>query len=241
MKRFILCLSLCLPLMSFAETITPQLLVKGEATIHMPADQLELTLGVVTHSQTSGEAVQDNNVKMKKVVEAIQSIGLTSDDYQTGNFNIQPVYKYPPNEAAKLMGYDVTNNLKIKTQKIELADKIIGAAAEAGANKVESIAFNLKDPHVYKDVAIQQAAQNALSDAKALAQGTQVNLVRILTLNLDQTQNNFPRPMAFAAAKMAGGSNNSFDVPIEVGNVEVSAWVSITFEIESYGNYSSKK
>jgi uncharacterized protein len=238
MKCLALCLSLLLPCLSFAETITPQLVVKGDATVHMPADQMELVIGVVTQNPDSGKAVQDNNVKMRKVIDAIQNTGLTVDDYQTGNFNIQPVYKYPQNEAAKLMGYEVTNTLKIKTQKIDLADKIIGAAAGTGANKVESIVFNLKDPHSYKDLAIQQAAQHALSDARALAQTTQVKLVRVLNLSLDQTQNHFPRPMAYASAKMVGGADNSYDAPIEIGDVEISATVSITFEIESYGNYS---
>lgn len=239
MKRLLYCLLTIIPMLSFAETITPQMVVKGDATVYLPADQMELSIGVVTENQDSGKALQDNNAKMKNVIQAVKNVGLTVDDYQTGNFNVQPVYKYPPNEAAKLMGYEVTNTLKIKTQKIDIADKIIGAAAEGGANKVESIVFNLKDPHSFKDLAIQQAAQNALSDAKALAQAAQVSLIRVLNLNLDQMQNNYPRPMAFAAAKMSGG--NSFDVPIEAGNVEVSASVSINFEIESFGSYARGK
>ena len=211
-------------------THTPKIVVKGEASILKPADQMEITLGVVTIAETSSQALNENNQRMRDVIANLQGLGLNELEYQTGRFQVRPVYQKKDSKQedvqAKIAHYEVLNTIHLKSQKLDLADKIIGAAVEGGANQIEQVNFNLSNPQAYREEAIQVAVQNALSDAHALASAARVHPGRILFISLDQWQN-LPGPLHLA--RMAGSQGN--ETSFEPGNVEVHATVHVTLEI----------
>jgi len=83
-----------------AEEPKPALSVKGEAALYKPADELNLSVSVVTESENAEQALQENSQKMTAVIEALRKHGLTDQEYATGSFSISPVYtprpKTPP-------------------------------------------------------------------------------------------------------------------------------------------------
>ncbi len=217
---------------SAEEPFFPKLIVSGNATLHRPADQLNISISVVTQGETAEKALSANNAKMQPVIAALQKVGLVKGEYETGRFSIQPVYstapKNPPSDwKPVIVGYDVTNTLNIRTQKLDLAPMIIDAVSSAGANQINNINFGLKDQQKYRSEAIEAAAANAISDAQSLANAANLKLVRVLEANLDQPQV-YPRAakMSFAMAEAAG-------TPIEAADVEVNARVSLTYEVSS--------
>ncbi len=243
MKKGFLLLSLSLFLCVFQLALqaegdfeqTPKLVVKGEASVFKPADQMEVSLGIVTTDENSNVALNENNKRMHQVIANLKALGLDESDYQTGHFRIQPIYRKParnerPEEVHQVIDrYEVTNAIQIKTQKLPLADKIIGAAVQGGVNQVDQLNFNLNNPQLYRAEAIQLAAQNAISDAQALAGAAGVKLTRVLYLSLDHW-NNFPHlPGATMMARAVAGN----ETPLEAGNVEIHATVQMTFEIGS--------
>lgn len=243
MKKGFILLSLSLFLCVFQLSIQaeddfdqiPKLVVKGEASVFKPADQMEVSLGIVTTDENSNVALNENNKRMHQVVTNLRALGLDESDYQTGHFRIQPIYRRPaknerPEEGHQVIDrYEVTNIVQIKTQKLPLADKIIGAAVQGGVNQVDQLNFNLNNPQLFRAEAIQLAAQNAVSDAQVLAGATGVKLTRILYLSLDHWHH-FPHlPGATMMATVGAGN----ETPLEAGNVEIHANVQMTFEIGS--------
>lgn len=211
----------------------PKLTVKGEGTLYKPADQMELNISVVTQNGDSKLAVKANNEKMERVISQLNKAGLTSKEIQTGQFMVQPIYHYPgPKEepsGPSITHYEVTNTLQIKTKQLDLIEKIIGAAVQSGANRLDQIVFNLSDPQLYRNEVIHLATKHAMEDAKSLAEAAQVNLVRVLSLDLDPNQNHYPVPRMAMAYKAENAG--SFEAPIEIGQVEMKASVNMTFEI----------
>src|SRR5262249_6053214 len=70
----------------------PKLHVKGEARLFKPAEQMLIHLGVVTQDVKHDQALDDNNVKMQKVIEVLQSLGLGPENYKTGQLVVRPRY-----------------------------------------------------------------------------------------------------------------------------------------------------
>lgn len=214
----------------------PQLVVRGEASIFKPADQMEVSLGVVTLSENSTQALNENNQRIHQIIANLQGLGLDESDYQTGRFHFRPIYQKPPkdseeDEHAKISRYEVTNAIKIKTQKIALADKILEAAVQGGANQVEQVNFNINNPQAYRAEAIKLATQNALADAAALASAANVRVIRVLSLSLDHWFN-VSSPLAFAkrgafSGQAEGGESNV----LEPGKAEIHATVNAILEI----------
>lgn len=215
-----------------------KLLVKGGATWEIEPDQLALSLGVVTQADTAESALQANNQKMTSVIAALEKAGLTKDDYKTGRFSIQPVWSRPPHNPdhtpdadwkPSIVGYSVTNTLSVKTPKLNLAAEILDSAGKAGANTIDNVAFGLKEPEQHRSEVIAKAAANAMGQARDLAKATHQRLVRLLEVTLDEGRVglNLPRAGLF----MAKSGGNGDELPINPGKIEVSANVSLVYEI----------
>lgn len=219
---------------------TPQLIVKGEASIFKPTDQMEVLLGVVTSAENSSIALNENNQRMHQIIANLRMLGLDETDYQTGRFHIRPIYQKISKDSeeenrAKIIRYEALNNIQIKTKKIALADNIINVAVQGGANQVETVNFSLNSPQAYREEVIKLATQNALMDASALSHAAGVRLIRIINLSLDHWQQ-FPAPMMMS--KQAEGSNQITlaNEAIKSGQAEIHALVNVIFEIGSEGH-----
>lgn len=214
----------------------PKLTARGEASIFKPSDQMELGLGVVTSAETSAVALNDNNQRMRQIAANLQALGLDESDYQTGRFTIRPIYQKPAKNSqepdySKIVRYEVVNVIHVKTTKIDLIDKIIETAVQAGANQIDQVSFNLVNPQAYRTEAIQAAARNAFEDASALANSVGVKIKRVLSLTLDNWQQ-YPAPMMLKNHEF-GNAQDSAGTVFEPGKAEIHTTVNVVYEIES--------
>jgi len=88
----------------------PQLTVRGEAVLHVPADQMQLSMGVVTSAVTVEAAMDSNTKKMHDVEKALIGAGLNKDEYRTGRFQVQPQWEPRPRQPVpdwqpRIVGY----------------------------------------------------------------------------------------------------------------------------------------
>lgn len=208
----------------------PSLSVRGQATIAKPADQLQISIGVTTTGVDAKSALKDNNKKMNQLIKAFSDMGLSQNEYQTGQFSIHPIYTNRPNSApsdwtAKIVGFEIVNTLDIQTDKIDQAGDLIDAATSAGANSINSINFNISNMQKFRDELIYAATSNAIEDAKSLSQAAGVKLKKITSITIDDAASP-PRQPYMMKSMAAEGT------PIAAGDVEMRASVSVIFEID---------
>lgn len=233
---FFLCIIAALPSVCNSlevESTLPTITLSAQATIYKPADELHMTVGVVNAGEKAESVLSINSSKMQAVISNLETAGLTKGEYQTGRFSIHPTYTPypkdpPPDWKPSINGYEVSNTVVIKTNKLDLAGKLIDAANKAGANSIENIHFNLHDPRSYWNEAMSTATANAINDAKVIAQAAGVNLGRLLSITLDNANAVIPRANNVYFAKSMGSESKP---PIEAGDVTITASVSIVYEI----------
>lgn len=214
---------------------TPVLSVRGTADVAQPADQLQITIGVVTENREADKALDENSSKMADIIKAIEGEGLTPDEYQTGRFRVQPMYTRRPRNAENdwvrsIESYRVDNTLIITTTRLEAAGDIIQAANKAGANEISNLAFTLEDPRKHRAEAIAKATRNAMRDAQTMANAADVELLGIRSITLDSSPNPGPLPVMMGRAM----ASESAPAPnITPGDVTLHAAVHIVYEIKS--------
>jgi len=218
----------------------PVLTVTGVGTLEAPADEVTITLSVVTEGDED-ESVRDvtneNSRKVRRVIEALADAGADKDDIETSRFNVQPTYNRPPRGTApRIVGYRVENAITITTKNLDRAPGFIQGALQAGANRVASVNYGLADERAKRAEVIKEAAQNARADAEALAAASGVRLKRVLRIDLDQPQFNRPQPMFRAEMARAVAEDASTPPPLEAGDIQVSATVTMVFEIGQEGD-----
>ena len=213
-------------------TAFSRLTVHGEAKVEVPPDQLRLRLAVVTSNADSDLALSDNNRQMTQLIAALKDLGLTDDDYRTGQFQTYPEWSRPPRPAPanwqrSIVGYRVSNELLVQTSRVELAGKLLAAAQSAGADQIGGLTFALEEPADHREEAIVLATRRAMRKAQTLAAAAGVKLGSIQSLTLDQASAPGPMPrMEMMASAMTADA-----VPVNAGDVEVRAGVTVVFRL----------
>ena len=123
-----------------AQKKASHLSVRGEATLKLKPDQVEMSLEAVTMAGSADEALAANSEAVVRLQQLLETEGLSREDYRTGQFSIQPQWSRPPrpapaNWAPEITGYRVSNSLQLKTSKIELAGRLLALAQQAQENQ----------------------------------------------------------------------------------------------------------
>lgn len=230
-------LALVYPEANYAISLeSPKLTLSAEATIRKPADELQLKIGVINLSDTAEMGLIENSVKMQAIIDSLEAAGLTKNDYETGQFSINPTYtpypKDPPSDwAPSINGYEISNSINIHTDKLHIAGKLIDVANKAGANSISDLRFGLRNPRLYWTEALTAAASNAVNDARAIAFAAGVQLERVLSITLNDTKVKSPQINSTYIAKAMAAE---IAPPIEPGEVTITANVTIIYEISSH-------
>jgi uncharacterized protein len=208
---------------------TPKRTISLTATgaIKTPPDKVDISTGVTSQADTAKQALAKNTEAMSQVVAALKQDGIDPKDIQTSNFSVSPLYEdRKENRSPKIIGYQVTNSVRITVHDIGKLGDILDKVVSLGANDVGSIEFGIDEPEALKDRARQVAMQNAIANAKLYAEAAGVKLGKILTINEDQGVVVARYAAAPAAMEMAKA------VPIEAGTATVEVRVHVSFELE---------
>ena len=149
---------------------------------------------------------------------------------QTGSYNLMPDYRQRPGEiSSEIVGYQAANSVTVDTTALDRVGPLIDAAISAGANRVDSVSFTLRDQSGPRNEAIAKAAADATSQARALAAALGVKLTRVL--NASTTAE--PRPIRFMGmAKAAFAPAAAEPTPISPGQITVPATVTLSYAIQ---------
>jgi uncharacterized protein YggE len=203
--------------------------VTGDGEVTATPDIAYLYLGVITDKPTTIEAQSANSTAINNVIAAIKEEGLKDEDITTTDYSINPKYDYDNNTGAStLVGYTVSNTLKVTVKDISKVGQIIDAATESGANVSNSISFGISDYEKYYNMALLNALSNAQNKAQNISSFLGIKLTTPVTVteNSSGIPNDLPVPLH---DKLESG-NSSVSTPIQAGTYEVKADVSLVYE-----------
>ncbi len=200
----------------------------GEGEVMVVPDIAIVTIGVDTRGTTAGEALAANSADLTNVIQTIRAAGVADKDIATAGFSVSPVYEQTPNNVRtdrppKIIGYDVSNQVRVTIRDIAASGGILDKVVTAGANRVNGIAFDIADRQAAEDKAIAAAIAEARRRASIMAEAAGVKLMRITSVNANAGGG--PRPV-FARMEMAAAP-----VPVMPGEQSVTANASITWQV----------
>jgi uncharacterized protein YggE len=210
-----------------AEDKARTIAVSGDGEVQAAPDQATLELAIETHAATAAEAAGLNGSLAQKVRDALKTRLADKGMMWTGGYSLDPDYNEPRNGGeAKIIGYRAQNSITVEIQALDLVGPLIDAAIAAGANRVNSLDYSLRDSTKARGDAIAKASKNAQAQAQALADALGVKLGQVLKATTEAEARPVP-VMRMQAATMARGGAT----PVEAGQVTVPATVSLTYEI----------
>jgi uncharacterized protein YggE len=203
--------------------------VSGTGRSSVAPDRFSVTVGVQTVAPTVDDAVAQNNKRVAAVIAALKAAGAQEKDIQTSNFNIWPQQDQQDGREPRITGYQVMNNVVVRSTKIADAGRLLGIAIGAGVNSSSGINFEVTDPARGRDQGLRSAFDDAKAKATLLAQAAGRTIGRVLMIG-EGVQSAPPQPYPYQRmAAMEAKVGN--DVPIEAGTQEQTYTVSVTFEL----------
>jgi uncharacterized protein len=197
------------------------IIVTGNGTVRAAPDRAHWSFGVQTQGQSAREALQKNAAVVRKVIAAVKAAGVASDDLQTEQVS---VYPQTNDDGTQIVSYTATNSVGVVVRQVGKTGAIVDAATEAGANQVSGPALAVADADSSYEAALGKAYAQARSKAEALAADAGAQLGRVLSIS----EGGGPQPVPFGAAAKADAGTST---PIEPGQTEISASVSVTFAL----------
>ena len=230
MKRFLLAAFIATSALAQPQAPQPieSVTVSGNGRAIVTPDRFTFQVGVQTVSATVDDAVTENNRRVAAVIAALKKAGAQDRDIQTSQFTIHPQQDYQEGKLPRILGYQVTNTISVRSTKVNDAGRLLGIAVAAGVNTSSGINFEVSDPARGRDQGLKAAFDDARAKAAVLAQAAGRNLGRAMEISEGQRFNEPPRPLA--RGMMMEAQANA-DVPIESGTQEVMYTVTVTFEL----------
>ena len=213
-----------------AQPVSPPVIITtGEGVVKHAPDRAWVTIGAENRARTPQEAQQANVEAMNGVIARIKEKGISADAIRTTGYVLQPEFDYQ-NGKQTLRDYLARNQVQIRVDVIDKAGDVIAAAVATGATNVSSVQFDLKDREAAEHQALRLAVQDARQRADAAAAGAGVQIERVV--RIDEQREGVvppPRPMVMAGAR--AGVTADATVPLEAGDIEVRAHVTLTVSI----------
>ena len=127
--------------------------------------------------------------------------------------------------ATKIVGYQISEQILVTVRDLDKAGDVVDAAAANGANNVNGISFESGDPVKAQNDARAAAVAAARTSAQAMAAAGNVSLGAVISI----TDASPISPIWYGAAR--AGALNDLATPVEPGTQDLTATVTVVFEI----------
>jgi uncharacterized protein YggE len=232
MKKYLFVLGL-LGIFAFvaADVEKPQNLitVSAQGEVEAEPDIAVVAVGVTTTELHAVDAYNKNNKTMEKVIEALKGAGIDKKDIATTRFSLDPQYDYSGGRERRLTGYQMSHTVSVKVRKMNTVGALVSKVADAGANDIGGINFNIDDPTKLETIARERAVTAAHTKALELAKAAGVKLGKVVAIaegvGYQSVTNRSMRPVPDALSVSA-------PAPIEAGTLKIQISVTIQYEIE---------
>lgn len=203
-----------------ASAPAPRIITSGSGEARVSPDKATIFIGVQSRASTAASAASTNARRQRAVLDTLRAMGLTSAQLSTVNYSVSPEMQYDQNtRTSRVVGYTVSNNVRVQVNQLDEVGRIIDAALAKGANEISSLQFASSKADSARRAALSDAVADARADAEALARAAGGTLGDLIELS---TTSSPIRPYAeMAMAKVAAAA----PTPIEPGEQTISASV----------------
>jgi len=215
---------------SGSENRRSHVLVIGNAIVQAQPDTAILVISVVTQRDRALEAQQENANRSDAVIRAVKAAAGPGAEVKTSGYVLTPQRVYKQNQPPTITGYEARNTVTATMSDLTKVGAVIDAAAQAGANNIDSVSFTLRKDRPAREQALSEATREAMGKARAIAQTLGGRVVRVVEVREEGTT---PRPVYQTRDYMEAKVSSAQTTPIEIGTLDIRSQVQLLVEIET--------
>jgi uncharacterized protein YggE len=207
--------------------------VVGRARSESPPDFASVEIGIEAKGPSPAAALDATSEAARKVIALAAEFGVKETDLGTTAVTLQPVtrtIRQPDGTVTeKPDGYRAANQVRLRLADMGRLGDLMRRALDAGANRIDSVAFGLNDPDAAVSAVRVAAMKDASAQAARLAEAAGVRLGRVVSIQSPPRES--PAPLLMAAPAPMPKGRGRTPVPLVAGTIEASAEVAASFAI----------
>lgn len=222
----------------YANTIS----VSGETEVVAVPDVATFTFSVTETAETVDAAQSQASRDANAALAVLKKMDVEEEDIKTTSYNVHPKYEWLPQEDCLdkrhcpnervLIGYEVSQTVRVKVRETENAGKILAGIGNKGVDSVSGLNFEVDDMEELREDARAQAIRDAKAKAKKLSRELGVSLGKIVSYT-DGGNDYYPEPMYGRAMMMdVAVSEKAIAPQLPVGEETSTVRVNITYELK---------
>jgi hypothetical protein len=215
--------------------------VTGDAEVRVAPDEVILTLGVETWNEILNIAKKENDERVAAILTLGREHGIEEKHIQTDYISIEPRFEHQW-EHRNFVGYFVRKTVIFTLRDISKFEDLLSQSLESGANYVQGIQFRTTKLRAHRDEARALAIKAAGEKAHDLASELDQKIGDPIMIREDHTGWWSPYNswwghrgsnwMAQNVVQNVGGGIPDSEGSISLGQIVVSARVTVSFELE---------
>lgn len=210
--------------------------VDGMASRYVKPDTANLSVSTKVTDASAREVQKEASEIITDTVDALKDLGLEDKEIRTGDYQINPEYKYDDDTNERsIYAYSINVSLVIKTKKIDKVSDILDAATSAGINQVNSFYFSIEDIEDIQEELKLDAIDNAKEKAEEQAKVAGLKLGKVLNVYDQYYTPSYSRAlyeddMKMLAAPVAEAvDEDEVSIPIIGGEEEIEVTVTVEY------------
>jgi uncharacterized protein YggE len=207
----------------------PVIVSQGESILMLPPDRAYVQIGADGRAPRPADAQKLAAAAMTSVQAALKSLGIAAEAIRTSAYSVQAQYDYQDGRQ-KFREYLARNVIEVRVDDLNQLPQVIDTAGSSGAAAVNSLRFDLKNRSGAELDALRRAVRDATERARAIAEGAGRTLGPIIRLQEQRSSSASPVFRMSEAAGAGGGRGGG--TPIEPGEIQVRAQVTLTAAIK---------
>jgi uncharacterized protein YggE len=186
----------------------------GEAQV--TPDRATIAIGVQTRAKTAEEAGAENAQRQRAVIDTLRALGIPANQIATVSYNVYPEQVYHPDQgdqAPRIVGYNVSNTVRVEVRQLDKLGSVIDAALAKGANGINSLDLSASNIDEARRSALAAALARARGDAEALARAAGGQLGALVEASTEEAAT----PRTFKATTFMNARAEAAPTPISPG------------------------
>ena len=219
--------------------------VSGSAEVRVTPSIVNLVVGVETRNRSLAAAKAENDRRVQAIVRSMQALGIEPKDIQTDYVNVNPDYTTRDDTIIVLRYYMVRKTIAVALKDVTKFERALSDALQSGASHVLNVQFLTADLRKHRDDARARAIAAAREKADALAREMNARVGKVISINeggwggpwnsygMSWDGMRYGGPGANQVSVQASGANGEpLGEAIALGQIGVTASVSVSFELE---------
>ncbi|HVG30489.1 MAG TPA: SIMPL domain-containing protein [Pyrinomonadaceae bacterium] len=205
--------------------------VTGEAEVLVVPDEVVFDLTVQTLNKDLRAAKAQTDERLKKLIDLTRRYNVAPKDVQTDYIKLEP--RYRGNDEGRLfLGYSVRKDLVFTLRDVSRAEELLSEVMESAVTRINGVRFQTSQMRKYRDQARGLAIRAAQEKAVALTAEIGQKIGRAYSIEEESSRGiSYAQNVSSNAVGFAGGEGGDSEGTLSLGQIKVSARVTVRFEL----------